>query len=148
VGINAIGSILGILLVYGGLVLLLRFILVLRTATGGVNYLNFTWVVVGAVLVALPILLTIWASWTALVPGVIVTGATIWAMVTAPTSGGAYYIDKATGWSFGNLTLGQFALGGQGLIVGLPLLFGGLAAVFLRAGVRRTIIRQVESVQQ
>jgi hypothetical protein len=126
----------------------LRFIVVLRTATGAIDYLNFTWVVIGAVLIALPALLTIWASWTALVPGVIVTGATIWAMVTAHDSGGAHYIDKATGWSFSTLTLGNMAYLGAGLIVGLPLLFAGLAAVFLRAGVRRTIIRQVESVQQ
>ena len=150
VGINAIGSVLGILLVFGGLVLVLRFLGKLHgvTQAGSIDYLNFTWVVLGALLVALPALFVAWASWTALVPGVLVTGLTIWAMVTPYLSGGAYYIDKITGWAFDQPTLGQFAYTGQGLLVGLPLLFAGLAAVFLRTGVRRTIVSQVESLQQ
>jgi hypothetical protein len=150
VGINAIGSVLGILLVFGGLVLVLRFLGKLHgeTQAGSIDYLNFTWVVLGALLVALPALFVAWASWTALVPGVLVTGLTIWAMVTPYRTGGAYYIDKITGWAFDQPTLGQFAYTGQGLLVGLPLLFAGLAAVFLRAGVRRTIVSQVESLQQ
>lgn len=148
VGINAIGTVLGILLVFGGMVLVLRFITQIHDQTGAIDWLNFTWVVIGAILVALPALFVAWASWTALVPGLLVTGLTIWAMVTPADSGGAYYVDKATGWAFGDLTLGQFAYTGQGLLVGLPLLFAGLAAVFLRSGVRRTIVSQVESLQQ
>ena len=120
----------------------------LRSSIGSIDYLDFTWVVLGALLVALPALFVAWASWTALVPGVLVTGLTIWAMVTPYRTGGAYYIDKITGWAFDQPTLGQFAYTGQGLLVGLPLLFAGLAAVFLRAGVRRTIVSQVESLQQ
>jgi hypothetical protein len=149
VGINAIGTILGILLVFGGLILVLRFLgQVHDLQTGSIDYLDFTWVVVGSILVALPALLVAWASWTALIPGIILTGATIWAMVTPQATGGAYYIDKATGWAFGKPTLGDFAFLGYGLLVGLPLLFAGVAAVFLRAGVRRTIVKQVESLQQ
>lgn len=150
VGINAIGTILGILLVFGGLILVLRFGGFRgETATGGlsIDYLKFTWFVLGAVLVALPTFLVAWASWTALIPGIIVTGATIWAMIT-PAADGAYYIDKGTGWAFGDVTLGQFAAAGYGLLVGLPLLLTGLAAMFLRSGVRRTIVKQVASLQQ
>jgi hypothetical protein len=151
VGINAIGTILGILLVFGGLILVLRFGGFRGQDAAGastMDYLKFTWFVLGALLVALPTFLVTWASWTALVPGLIVTGASVWAMVTPMSSGGAYYIDKATGWAFGDLTLGQFAAAGYGLLVGLPLLLAGFAAVFLRAGVRRTIVRQVQSLQQ
>jgi hypothetical protein len=152
VGINAIGTILGILLVFGGLILVLRFGGFRSPDSAGqstTDYLKFTWFVLGALLVALPTFLVTWASWTALVPGLIVTGASVWAMVTTmSTGGGAYYIDKATGWAFGGLTLGQFAAAGYGLLVGLPLLLTGLAAVFLRAGVRRTIVKQVQSLQQ
>ena len=149
-GINTIGTILGLILVFGGLILVIRFLPRLRDqATGAINWTDFTWVVLGAVLLALPVLLTAWASWTALVPGVIVTGASVWAMVTGlGTNGGAYFIDKATGWAFDTPTLGQFAFSGQGLTVGLPLLFAGIGAILLRSGVRRTIVKQVQSLQQ
>ncbi len=143
--INAFGTLIGILLVAGGLVLLLRFAPKLRGDFGGVVVLPTVWTALGALLIAVAALLAAWASWAALVPGAIVTGVSIWAMITPP-NGGMYYIDKATHWAVGG-QLATAAASGIGLTIGLLLFFAGLAAVWIRAAVRRTIREQLATMQ-
>jgi hypothetical protein len=146
VALNALGTVVGLLLVGGGLILLLIFAPKMRTDTGALDYVNLTLTIVGAVLIALAALVTAWASWAAIVPGFLLAGVSIWAMVVEPQYG-ARYIADGTRWIFHDERFASFCMTGLGLTVGLLLFLAGLGAVFLRAGVRRTIRQQLDSIQ-
>lgn len=146
VALNALGTVVGLLLVGGGLILLLRYAPGMRDDAGGLDYVHLTLTIVGALLLALAALVTAWASWAAIVPGFLLAGVSVWAMVVDEQYG-ARYIADGTRWIFQDDRFASFCMTGLGLTVGLLLFFAGLAAVFLRAGVRRTIRRQLDSIQ-
>ena len=146
VALNALGTVVGLLLVGGGLILLLMFAPGVRDDNGALDYVDLTLTIVGALLIALAALVTAWASWAAIVPGFLLAGVSVWAMVV-DAQYGARYIADGTRWIFKDDRFASFCMTGLGLTVGLLLFFAGLAAVFLRAGVRRTIRRQLDSIQ-
>lgn len=164
VALNILGSIVGLILVFGGLTLVVLYQGKMRTvgaadlgsATSGdvvralagtIDVLSLVLTIVGIVLIALAALLAAWASWAAILPGFLLAAASVWAMVTTGADSGAVLIARGTSWAFKDGQFAYFCLSGGGLLVGLLLLLSGLAAVFLRAGVRRTIRQQLDSIQ-
>jgi len=162
VALNILGSVVGLILTLGGLTLMALFAGKMRTVDTGalssgtvgdvagastVDLLSVVLTILGALLIAVAALVSAWASWTAILPGFLVAAASVWAMVTTGPDSGGVLINKASSWAFKNGELAAFCMSGTGLLVGLLLLAAGLAAVFLRAGVRRTIRQQLESIQ-
>jgi len=155
VAVNILGSIVGLILVLGGVTLVALYAGKMRAVdatstdpgSASLDVLSVVLVIVGAVLIATAALLAAWASWSAILPGFLLSAASIWAMITTGQDSGAVLINEATSWAFKDGQFAYFTLNGIGLMVGLLLFAAGLAAVFLRAGVRRTIRQQLESIQ-
>jgi len=155
VALNILGSIVGLILVAGGLTLVALYAGKMRAvdatsadpSSASLDVLSVVLVIVGAVLIAAAALLAAWASWAAILPGFLLSAASVWAMITTGPDSGAVLINEATSWAFKDGQFAYFTLNGIGLMVGLALFAAGLAAVFLRAGVRRTIRQQLESIQ-
>jgi hypothetical protein len=164
VALNLLGSVVGLILVIGGLVLVLLYQGKMRTVdtsnlgdttsgngaaavTGSLDALSLALTIVGVILIALAALLAAWASWAAILPGFLLAAVSVWAMVTTGSGSGGARLADLTRWAFDQDQFAAFCMSGMGLLVGLLLLLAGLAAVFLRAGVRRTIRQQLESIQ-
>jgi hypothetical protein len=162
VALNTLGGIVGLILVAGGLVLVALYAAKMRvidsSALGSgsvgdiagsatIDVLPVVLTIVGILLVAVAALISAWASWAAILPGFLLAAVSVWAMITTGPNSGGVLIDKGTSWAFKDGQFAAFCMSGSGLLVGLLLFFAGLAAVFLRAGVRRTIRQQLESIQ-
>lgn len=147
VAINLLGALVGLLLVGGGLILLLLFNRQMLPEPGRPDVLAVALTIAGCVVIAVAALLAAWASWGPILPGLLLTGVSVWAMVTVGPHSGSSYIAGGTRWLFSEGQLAALCANGTGLTIGLLLLLSGVAAVLLRAGVRRTIREQLESVQ-
>ncbi len=133
-----ISAVLGALLVAGGLYLIGEFGFrifdaVLKTQTQPETW-DIVWTSTGAALIFAAVLLNGWSPWATLLPGIALTGAGVWSMVSFD---GADRVATTVDNLYARPEMVVWGVNGWTLIIGLLLLGSSGAVIIARAAGRR-----------
>ncbi|TKV61287.1 hypothetical protein FDO65_06675 [Nakamurella flava] len=133
-----VGGVAGLLLVAGGLYLIGRFGLQVHdamvTSRGATDPWDVTLTILGGGLILLATLLNGWTPWATLVPGLVLTGAGVWSLVTYD---GADRVATTIDTVFARPEIVLWGVNGWVLGLGAVLLASSGAAIIARAAGRR-----------